>query len=99
MVKSKGYNNRTRQLFRKHARDKGLRSLRYLLEPIGVGQKVDILLNSSIQNGRPHRRYNGQSGTVLRQQGRSYVITLKSGNKAKEIVAGPEHLRLSKMQD
>ena len=99
MVKSKGYNNRTRKLFRQHTRDKGLRSLRYLLEPIGVGQKVDILLNSSIQNGRPHRRYNGESGSVLRKQGQSYVITLKSGNKWKEIVARPEHLRLSKVQD
>lgn len=99
MVKSKGYNNRTRSLFRKNARDRGLQSLRYLLEPIDAGQKVDIILNSSIQNGRPHRRYNGMSGNVVQKQGQSYVISLKAGNMTKTIISRPEHLRLSKKQD
>jgi large subunit ribosomal protein L21e len=96
MVKSKGYNNRTRALFRKQPRKRGLKSLRYLLEPIEVGQKVDILLNSSIQKGRPHRRYNGTSGTVVEQRGQSYVISLKTGRMQKSIIARPEHLRISK---
>ena len=96
MVKSIGYNNRTRALFRKQSRKRGLKSLRYLLEPIEVGQKVDILLNSSIQNGRPHRRYNGTSGTVVEQRGQSYVISLKTGRMQKSIISRPEHLRLSK---
>lgn len=95
MVKSKGFNNRTRKLFKKSPRESGLRSLRYLLEPIEVGQKVDILLNSSIQGGRPHRRYNGESGTVIEKRGQSYVITVKVGKKTKKIIAKPEHLRLS----
>ncbi len=99
MVKSKGYNNRTRTIFRKSARKKGLRSLRYLLEPIEVHQKVDILINSAIQGGRPHRRYNGQSGTVIRKQGQSYVIRVKNGNMDKIIISRPEHLRISKQQD
>ncbi len=99
MVKSKGYNNRTRSLFRKSARKRGLRSLRYLLEPIEVNQKVDILLNSSIQNGRPHRRYNGTSGTVLKKQGQSYVISVKAGRMDKIIISRPEHLRISKQQN
>lgn len=99
MVKSKGFNNRTRQLFRQSARKSGLRSLRYLLEPIEVGQKVDILLNSSIQKGRPHRRYNGTTGPVIRKQGQSYVINVKKGRKIKTIISRPEHLRISKLQD
>ncbi|MCY3411447.1 MAG: 50S ribosomal protein L21e [Candidatus Heimdallarchaeota archaeon] len=99
MVKSKGYNNRTRRVFRKSTRQKGLRSLRYLLEPIDVGQKVDILLNSSIQNGRPHRRFNGTSGTVMEHRGQSYVISVKSGRMSKTVISRPEHLRVSKQQD
>jgi len=99
MVKSKGFDNRTRSLFRKPARKKGLKSLRYLLEPIEKGQKVDILLNSSIQNGRPHRRFNGKSGTVTRIQGQSYVIAVKIGRMMKTVIARPEHLRVSKMQE
>jgi large subunit ribosomal protein L21e len=85
-------------MFRKKTRDTGLRSLRYLLEPIEVGQKVDILLNSSIQKGRPHRRYNGKSGEVIRKQGQSYVINVKIGRAIKEVVSRPEHLRVSKAQ-
>ena len=98
MVKSKGYNTRTRKLFRKHARKRGLRSLRYLLEPIEVEQKVDIIINSSIQKGRPHRRYNGTSGTVMKKQGQSYVVTVKIGRMDKTIISRPEHLRVSKQQ-
>lgn len=98
MTKSKGFQNRTRKLFRKSARDKGLKSLRYLLEPIDVGQRVDILLNSSMQKGRPHRRYNGKSGEVVEKRGQSYVINVKVGGKMKTIIARPEHLRVSKAQ-
>ncbi|MCE7735427.1 MAG: 50S ribosomal protein L21e [Candidatus Heimdallarchaeota archaeon] len=96
MVKSKGYNNRTRKLFRKQSRKRGLKSLRYLLEPIQVGQTVDILLNSSIQKGRPHRRYNGTSGIVVELRGQSYVISLKTGRMEKSIISRSEHLRISK---
>ncbi len=99
MVKSKGFNNRTRKLFRRSARKSGLKSLRYLLEPIEVGQIVDILLNSSIQKGRPHRRYNGTTGSVVRKQGQSYVISIKKGRMLKTIISRPEHLRVSKIQD
>ena len=96
MVKSKGFNNRTRKLFRKQSRKRGLKSLRYLLEPVHVGEKVDILLNSSIQKGRPHRRYNGMSGTVVEQRGQSFVISLKVGRMDKVIISRPEHVRISK---
>lgn len=96
MVKSKGLNNRTRRLFRKHARKRGLKSLRYLLEPIQVGEKVDLIINSGIQGGMPHRRYNGTSGTVMEKRGQSYVVKVKSGRMDKTIIARPEHLRASK---
>ena len=98
MVKSKGFNNRTRTLFRKSARDKGLKSLRYLLEPVEVGQRVDILLNSSIQSGRPHRRFNGKSGRITEKRGASYVIDVKIGDAVKTVISRPEHLRVSKSQ-
>jgi len=98
MVKSKGFQNRTRKLFRKSARQKGIKSLRYLLEPIDVGQRVDILLDSAIQKGRPHRRYNGKSGEVVEKRGNSYVIEVKIGGAMKTIISRPEHLRVSKAQ-
>jgi len=98
LVKSKGFDTRTRALFRRKARDRGIRSLRYLLEPMEIGDKVDILLNSSVQKGRPHRRYNGKSGRITSKRGQSYVISLKAGRMIKTIIARPEHLRKSKVQ-
>lgn len=93
MKKSKGFNSQTRKLFKRSSRQKGLRSLRYLLEPFEVGQKVDIILNSQSQKGRPHRRYHASTGTVVKKQGQAYVVNVKQGKKEAVIIARPEHLR------
>ncbi len=95
MRKSKGFDNRTRKLFKRKAREKGLKSLRYLLEPFEVGQNVDIILNSQEQRGRPHKRYHGKKGVVSKIQGQSYVIMVKTGNSETQIISRPEHLRPS----
>ena len=96
MKKSKGYDSRTRRLFKRSSRERGIRSLRYLLEPYEVGQKVDIILNSQSQKGRPHRRYHSSTGTVIRRQGQAYVISVKQGKKLSTVIANPEHLRAAK---
>lgn len=96
MKRTKGYNSKTRKLFKKSSRDKGIKSLRYLLEPFEVGQKVDIILNSQSQQGRPHRRYHSSTGTVVRKQGQAYVVNVTQGRKNATIIARPEHLRSAK---
>ncbi len=95
MRKSKGYNNRTRRLFRVHPRKKGIGSLRYLLLDFEEGEKVSIIINPSVHKGRPHRRFQGKTGTVLKKQGNAYVVRIKDGNQYKQIVALPQHLRKS----
>lgn len=95
MRKSHGYNNRTRRLFRKHPRKKGLRSLRYLLTDYKEGEKVSIIIDPSVHKGRPHRRFHGKTGTVLKKQGDAYIIKIRDGNSIKQIIALPQHLRKS----
>ncbi len=99
MQRSKGYDSSTRKLYRRAPREKGLRSLRYLLEPFEVGQKVDIILNSQSQKGRPHRRFHGKKGTVLAKQGQAYIVAVKKGNKENKVIANPEHLRAAKVEE
>ena len=96
MRKSKGYRNRTRSLFRKDVRKKGIRPLDYLLREFKEGDVVDIIIDSAIHRGMPHRRYHGKTGVIERKQGRSYVIAIKTGRIFKHIIANKEHLRLSR---
>ena len=93
--KSSGYNNRTRRLFRVHPRKKGLRSLRYLLNDYEEGEKVSIIINPSIHKGRPHRRFQGKTGTIVKKQGNAYVVSVRDGKREKFIIALPQHLRKS----
>jgi len=93
--KSRGYNNRTRRLFRKHPRKRGLRSLRYLLTDYEIGEKVSIIIDPSIHKGRPHRRFHGKTGTVIKKQGDAYIVQVRDGNSLKQIIALPQHLRKS----
>ncbi len=98
MQRSKGYDSGTRKLFKRSPRQKGLRSVRYLLEPFEIGQKVDIILNSQSQSGRPHKRYHGRKGTVVAKQGQAYIVLVKKGNKENKIIAKPEHLRAAQVE-
>ena len=38
-----------------------------------VGDKVTILIDSSVQKGWPHNRFHGMTGTVVEKRGRAYV--------------------------
>ncbi|MCC6054940.1 MAG: 50S ribosomal protein L21e, partial [Thermosphaera sp.] len=67
MVKApKGYRHRTRKMFRKNIRERGLvPSLSLLMVDYNVGDKVHIVVNPSIHKGMPHRRYHGKTGEVI----------------------------------
>jgi len=41
----------------------------------------------------PHRRFHGKIGVIKGQRGRSYIIEVKFGDKVKETIVRPEHLK------
>jgi len=92
----KGYRNKTRKRHRKNVRDKGLGSVdKYLIE-YNVGDKVDIVSDSSKhKRGLPHRRYHGRTGTIIGERGRCYEIEVKLGNSKKFLIVGKEHIRIN----
>jgi len=96
MRKSKGYRHGTRRLFKKKARQRGIRPLDYLLEEYSEGDYVDIIIDPSAHKGMPHRRYHGKTGVIERKQGQAYVVAIKQGKTIKHIIANKEHLRASK---
>jgi large subunit ribosomal protein L21e len=91
--KSKGTNFRTRKIFSKHPRKRGLPSLSRTLANYEVNSKVNIVIEPSIQKGRPHRRFHGKTGIVLEKRGQAYLIQVSDGKSFKKIIARPEHLK------
>lgn len=94
MVKtSKGTKFRTRDIFRKPPRERGLPPPSRLLETYNVGDKVDVIVEPAVQKGQPHRRFHGKTAKVVELRGNSFVVSLRDGGKMKQIIARPEHIR------
>ena len=96
MRKSRGYRHGTRHLLRKNVRERGMRTLDYLLHDFSEGDVVDVILDPAEHKGMPHRRFHGKTGKILRKQGKAYVVVVKQGNSTKQLTARKEHLRLSR---
>ena len=96
MRKSKGYRARTRHLFKKHTRQKGIRPTDYILRDFNEGDVVDIIVDPSEHKGMPHRRYHGKTGEIIKKQGKAFIVAIKQGRATKQIIANKEHLRLSR---
>ena len=90
---SKGTFFRSRNIMRKAPREKGRPALAKILTDFRPGDKVDIILESSVQKGVPHRRFHGKTADISEKRGHSYVLSVRDGNKSKVIFSRPEHLK------
>jgi large subunit ribosomal protein L21e len=89
----------SRTIHKKKPREKGkVRSLKYLLlrDKYIPGTRVNIIIDPSEHRGQPFYRYQGLSGTIVGQRGRSYIVEVKLGKKIKTLIVRPEHFRLQK---
>ena len=94
MVKaSKGIMEGTRQKFRRGPRRRGLSPITRALATFEVGDRACIIIDSSVQKGWPHHRFHGLTGTIAARRGRAYVLDVRFGNKVKQAVVLPHHLR------
>jgi large subunit ribosomal protein L21e len=97
MTKHHGYRTKTRRIFRKKVRDRGLPGLTRFMVEYEVGYKVDIIADPSYQKrGFPHKRFHGKTGIITSIRGRCYEINVKDQNKMKIVFIGKEHLRLNR---
>ncbi len=56
------------------------------------GEKVVVKIDSTSQN-YPHPRYHGLIGDIKEKRGRGYIVEVRTGNKSKQIITTPEHLK------
>ena len=97
MVKaSKGYRRRTRSLMTKRVRTRGLTPITKAFQKFDVGDKAHVDIDPSVHRGQPHVRFHGHTGTIVRMQGKAYVIDVKMGDMMKQVIVRPEHLRKCK---
>lgn len=91
--KAKGKRAKQRDTLKRRERT----TVNKMLSDLDKGQTVQININSRIHAGIPFRRFQGKTGKISGRRGRSYVVDLKDGNKAKQVVVHPAHLKELKM--
>lgn len=68
-------------------------SIAKLLKEFDDNTVVQINVDSSIHAGLPYPKFQGFTGKITGKQGNAYWVTFKDGNKVKELLVGPAHLK------
>ena len=94
MVKrSKGTMVCTRSIMRKKPRNRGMPPITNVLRKFEIGEKANIIIESSSQKGQPHRRFHGRVGTVIDKRGDAYIVRVELPKSNKDLIIRPEHLK------
>ena len=103
MVHSYGYKSGTRHLFAKKFRNHGMPSISTVLTTYKVGDYVDVVADSAVRKGMPHKYYHGRTGIVwnVTPRGVGVLVNKVVRNKTlrKRICVRHEHVRKSKCGD
>ncbi len=91
--RSKGIRSKTRNILRKSVRQKGMPPITRSFARFEEGERVNIVIEPSVHGGMPHTRFQGLCGIIVGKQGNAYLVDLKHGNKQKQLIVRPEHLK------
>jgi large subunit ribosomal protein L21e len=94
MPNSNGPQQGTRHKLQNHARDRGTSPPQRAVQQFDDGDTVHLSIDPSVQQGRFHPRFNGETGTVVGEQGQAYQVEITDGGVEKKIIARPAHLKL-----
>lgn len=67
-----------------------------ILREFKDGATVVITIDSAVQGGSPHPRYQGKVGKIVKKRGDCYEVKIKDGDKDKILVTAPVHLKIKK---
>ena len=96
MTKSHGERRCTRYKLQKTVRERGISPVSKAIQEFEEGQMVHIDIDPSIQKGMPNAKFQGSTGKVIGQRGRSYMMEVRSGNAKKIVISLPHHLKPQK---
>ena len=93
MRKSKGRMSSSTRKLRKNYKKKGKPPVNRYLQEFAEGATVHISIESSEHKGMPDPKYQGKTGKIVEKRGRSYVVQIRDGNKQKQLIVAPVHMR------
>jgi len=93
MPSSNGPKKATRNKLKNKPRERGTSPPQRSVEQYEDGERVHLKIDPSVPGGQFHPRFNGQTGTVVGEQGRAYQVEITDGGKQKTLIATPAHLR------
>lgn len=88
-----GFRKNTRHKLSKNVRTRGKISLTKFFQKFVTGDKVVLKAEPAYQKGMYFPRFHGKIGTISKQVGTCYEITMKDHNKEKTLVVHPVHLK------
>ncbi len=94
MKRSRGFRSKTRYKMRSVNRPGRLNPITKKIQRFSQEDLVHIIIDPSVQKGQPHPRFHGKTAKVIGERGRAYIVALNDGNKAKELIIRPEHLKM-----
>lgn len=94
MPNSNGPQQGTRHKLQNNAREGGTSPPQRVVQEFDNGDTVHLTIDPSVEDGRYHPRFNGETGTVAGEQGKAYKIEITDGDVEKTIISLPAHLTL-----
>ncbi len=94
MPNSNGPLSNTKGKLENDPRDAGTSPPQRAIAEFEEGQTVHLALDPSVEDGRFHARFNGQTGTVVGEQGDAYQVQITDDTVEKTIIAKAAHLKL-----
>ena len=94
MQRSRGYRSKTRHKLQLTKRPGRSNPITKKIQKFEKDDLVHIIIDPTVQKGQPHPRFHGKTGKVIGTKGKAYLVALKEGNKAKELIVRPDHLKL-----
>jgi large subunit ribosomal protein L21e len=77
---------------KKQIRARGKFSISQFFQKLKNGENVAVVVERTLATSFP-KRIQGRVGVVKEKRGRSYVVEIKDGNKLKEFIIAPIHLK------
>ncbi|MDD3083670.1 MAG: 50S ribosomal protein L21e [Candidatus ainarchaeum sp.] len=89
-VRKPGKRGKTRSKFKKTGPKV---TVNKIMEDFVVGDKVQVVIDSSYHPGLPDKSFHGLTGNVIGKRGNSYEIKLKKIKKDFVVVTNPVHMK------
>jgi len=93
MPHSNGPLSNTKDKLKNDPRDSGTSPPQRAVETYEQGESVHLKIDPSIQEGRFHPRFDGQTGEIVGEQGTAYKVAITDGSTEKTLLVKPAHLR------